>query len=432
MGWYFNGCGCIETREPSSGWDIDYEGDIRLLHEYGFDGVKFDGCGMLCNMTSYAALMNATGKAYEIENCHWGDCTEDDASSCPTKDWCPFNWYRTSGDSNNNLGTWYSNLQTTIRFNSDWEFPLSRPGCWAYPDMLQVGRLGCSSHTQGCPQPQLFNWSKAHFAAFSVVSSPLVLSINPTDTNLEPILDIIGNKGAMAVNQAWAGHPGTFVKEYPPVPPRPHLGGTAGDVPGAGVGAQRVALPPDVTCHEGKQGQNSGPLRIANMTVLQGVAWCKNQPHCGGFSAEVSAAPPTNPPGACAVPPSATEVLELQFFDPYGVGRYTHPKQGVWAGWKVGGQRPVAGVQLWAKPLGNGRTAALFINGGLTEYTASITLSELNITASPTAAISNGATGGVTVADVWTGVDAGAIVKGAWSTGAVPSLDSRFVIFTVV
>ena len=40
----------------------------------------------------------------------------------------------------------------------------------------------------------------------------------------------------------------------------------------------------------------------------------------------------------------------------------------------------VAGVQIWAKPLGGGKTAALFINGGPTEYTASIGLKELNIT----------------------------------------------------
>ena len=68
---------------------------------------------------------------------HWGSCTADDASSCPTTDWCPFNWYRTSGDSDNGLGTWYNNLQTTVRFQS-WSDPISRPGCWAYPDMLQV------------------------------------------------------------------------------------------------------------------------------------------------------------------------------------------------------------------------------------------------------------------------------------------------------
>ena len=54
--------GCIESREPASGWDVNYEGDIRLLAEYGFDGVKFDGCGSMCNMTEYAELMNETGK----------------------------------------------------------------------------------------------------------------------------------------------------------------------------------------------------------------------------------------------------------------------------------------------------------------------------------------------------------------------------------
>ena len=87
MGWYFNGCGCIEKREPASGWDIDFEGDIKMLAEFGFDAVKFDGCGRLCNLTMYADLMHQTGKAFAIENCHWGFCTDDDASSCPTQQW---------------------------------------------------------------------------------------------------------------------------------------------------------------------------------------------------------------------------------------------------------------------------------------------------------------------------------------------------------
>jgi hypothetical protein len=130
MGWYFNGCGCIEKRMPASGWDIVYEGDIQALADMGWDGVKFDGCGRMCNMTMYASLMNKTGKTFAIENCHWGDCTSNDASSCPTRDWCPFNWYRVSGDSNNDVGTWYKNLQGTIKFQ-DWDEPLSQPGCWA-------------------------------------------------------------------------------------------------------------------------------------------------------------------------------------------------------------------------------------------------------------------------------------------------------------
>eukprot|EP00966_Prymnesium_polylepis_P334610 7389977-Prymnesium_polylepis.2 len=38
-------------------------------------------------MTLYAQLMKATGKAYMIENCHWGACSEGEDSSCPTEDW---------------------------------------------------------------------------------------------------------------------------------------------------------------------------------------------------------------------------------------------------------------------------------------------------------------------------------------------------------
>lgn len=49
--------------------------------------------------------------------------------SAQRTDWCPFNWYRSSGDINAGSDSWYYNLQTTIRFQS-WEAPVSRPGCW--------------------------------------------------------------------------------------------------------------------------------------------------------------------------------------------------------------------------------------------------------------------------------------------------------------
>jgi len=39
--------------------------------------------------------------------------------------------YRSSGDINSGATSWYSNLQTTIRFQS-WEAPVSQPSCWAY------------------------------------------------------------------------------------------------------------------------------------------------------------------------------------------------------------------------------------------------------------------------------------------------------------
>jgi hypothetical protein len=75
--------------------------------------------------------MQATGKNYTVENCHWGHCWDQegdpDASGCPTKDWCPFNMYRTSGDVARVAQSWLHNLQTTSKFR-DAAAPLSVPG----------------------------------------------------------------------------------------------------------------------------------------------------------------------------------------------------------------------------------------------------------------------------------------------------------------
>ena len=65
MGFYLNTCGC-PPQEDNVAW---YEGDVRALVRLGFDAVKFDDCGNMRNSTRYAALMNATGKSFLIENC---------------------------------------------------------------------------------------------------------------------------------------------------------------------------------------------------------------------------------------------------------------------------------------------------------------------------------------------------------------------------
>jgi hypothetical protein len=96
MGFYENGCACGERTELK----INYEGDVRALVSGSFDSVKLDGCGQQKNMSLYASLMNATGKTFEIENCHWGVVTQDDSSSAPTAEWCPFNLFRTSSGTN--------------------------------------------------------------------------------------------------------------------------------------------------------------------------------------------------------------------------------------------------------------------------------------------------------------------------------------------
>merc|ERR1719498_131136 len=143
--------------------------------------------------------MNATGKSFLIENCHWGICdtsfNQKDNSGCPTpsRDWCPFNFFRTSGDIRETWNSWTRNLFTATRF-LDADAPMSGPHCWAYPDMLQVGNLASPAH------------DRAHFAAWAIISAPLYLSFALRDSaRMDSTWPTITNREAIAVNQNWAG-----------------------------------------------------------------------------------------------------------------------------------------------------------------------------------------------------------------------------------
>ena len=145
VGWYLNGCGCPEILQQFGGkvspaqLERMYEGDVRTLSALGFDSVKLDGCGSLRNNTRFAALMRQTGKAFEVENCHWGAMQSigchpgDDGSACPTASWCPFTTFRTSGDIGAGSDSWFRNLQTVLPYTKR-HAPLSVPSCWAYPE----------------------------------------------------------------------------------------------------------------------------------------------------------------------------------------------------------------------------------------------------------------------------------------------------------
>jgi len=259
MGWYLNGCACGEAKERLP----NYRGDVQRLAEFGFDAVKIDGCGAATNMTFYAQLMAQTNKTYEIENCHWGVCGADrkfhnpDGASCPTEGWCPFNHFRTSGDINAGPMSWFANLQTTVRF-LDASAPLSRPSCWAYPDMLEVGRVQGAS----------FAWQRAHFGAWCVVSAPLVLGLDLTDTaNLASVVPIVTNPEAIAVNQQWAGHPGRLVAQFdppaaPPAAPAPAVRRRAFSAGEASAG----------------EGRPAGEAALPSAAKAKVQVWAKPQP----------------------------------------------------------------------------------------------------------------------------------------------------------
>lgn len=147
-----------------------------------------------------------------IENCHNGPW-QPDAPRLPAprdQPWCPFHMWRSSTDLTLDWGVIFGeNLRSTIAAAAG---GLSRPGCWAYPDMLGVGIIPADPPVHPGDRALSFTESRTHFGAWAIVSSPLVLGFDVrNDSQVEALLPVIGNEAALAVNAAWAGHPGTLL-----------------------------------------------------------------------------------------------------------------------------------------------------------------------------------------------------------------------------
>lgn len=163
-------------------------------------------------MTLYAELYNKTGEAVLIESCHTTSACSPDGSGgfkpdplgiCPYFEAdgslvCPFHYFRTSADVSFSWDSFMGNMQTLTKFEN-----ISRPGCWAHPDMLEVGNLWSAAE------------DRANFAAWSIISAPLILSFDLTDQALlERTLPTVTNREIIEVDQAWAGHPGRLVESH--------------------------------------------------------------------------------------------------------------------------------------------------------------------------------------------------------------------------
>jgi len=62
-----------------------------------------------------------------------------------------------------------------------------------------------------------FEWNRAHFGAWAIMSAPLVLGLDLLDDALlDSVWPIISNREAIRVNQRWAGHPGRLVRSWTP------------------------------------------------------------------------------------------------------------------------------------------------------------------------------------------------------------------------
>jgi hypothetical protein len=223
--WYLNSDACKGANETLVG--ETYRQDSHDAVFYGFDGVKFDseGGGPSHNITAWAVALNATGKQMMIENC----LNKNPAWMHPGADpsYCPMNFYRSGPDNSPSFHgglmhvyTWavpFLNSVTPSVFTS--LPPSSRPGCFAYPDMLGIGApiKGSSAWTkarlQGCADMSMAE-ERTLFANWAIVSSPLVLGIDSRDDSVVmKYLPIVGNKHALAINQDWAGYPGQLLKQ---------------------------------------------------------------------------------------------------------------------------------------------------------------------------------------------------------------------------
>ena len=195
VGWYGNNCVCSEHGFSTEDVYKQIEGDVKATIRYKFDGIKLDGCGQKLDLQKYVDLFETYGRKVVIENCHWGNDLRTPKS-------CPYHFARTSQDIVRTWEGFYLNLQTMARANG-----LSGPGCWAYPDMLEVGNMNGG-----------FYESRAHFGAWCITSSPLILSFDLTKTDLlEKVWSIISNKKAIEVNQAWDGDAGRLLYSWDPV-----------------------------------------------------------------------------------------------------------------------------------------------------------------------------------------------------------------------
>merc|ERR1712216_532204 len=116
-------------------------------------------------------------------------------------EYCPFAYYRTSGD---NFPSFWNGMKNTLIeseafLNVTPPVPASRPGCWAFADMLSIGssvmaQIFHDKHPD-CPLKMSALEEETLFATWAIISSPLILSFDVTnDKEVERLWPIIANE----------------------------------------------------------------------------------------------------------------------------------------------------------------------------------------------------------------------------------------------
>ena len=219
MGWYGNNCGCHEIGKVGA----YYTQDAKATVAFGFDATKIDSCGPSGNVTAWRTELNkasaAAGKPnVEIENCRNYRYVDE---LTKTSD-CEAQLFRSTEDNSPDFLSIMANLMTNARLpGTDKDphggLPITHPGCWSYPDMLEIMNTTCDQNLKngtcgaastarrggGLSTKEL----QTHFSAWCIVSSPLVLGHDMADdASYDTAWPIVSNADAIAVNQEVSGN----------------------------------------------------------------------------------------------------------------------------------------------------------------------------------------------------------------------------------
>ena len=281
------------------------------------------------------------------------------------------------------------------------------------------------------------SWNRAHFGAWCIISAPLILGLDVRDDKLlAPILPVITNAEAIAVNQQWSGHPGRLLQTWPNTGPNSSApsgfawGEPCSDVDATQHGWTFDAATGHLTAHSGACLAHStaayGDTALVALPCAAtdaGQQWKRDgtsfRDAATGkkcldlFGGQQCASAPRANLFACNSGKNQqwNTTADGQLVDACGACIGTKPTPPPGASDASGGE-----VQLWAKPQPAGTVAALVINNSPTAFIAKIEVAAL------------GMSGTQSVRDIWARRDIGSTTDLSYSA-TIPPYDSAFLLF---